>query len=208
MTPDHGPSDVDLMLRVKHDSEALTVLVERYQVRLLAYIRRVIHDAVEAEDLFQETFIRVMRAADRYEPRASFATWIFTIARNLCIDRIKKKTGLPTTSLESLEAQSPGVRRPGQRSRNPEPPGHEPDPADAVETAEQEALLRAAIDELPDSKREALVLRLQSGMPYHEIAEIQGAPVGTVKYRVHEAIRLVAERLGVPRELVDVRRKR
>lgn len=195
------------MLRVKHDPEALTVLVERYQVRLQAYIRRLIHDAVEAEDLFQETFIRVMRAAARYEPKASFATWVFTIARNLCIDRIKKKTGLPTTSLESLQADSPGPASPVMRNRNPEPPGHEPDPAEAVDTAEQVARLRAAIDELPETKREALVLRLQSGLPYHEIAEIQGAPVGTVKYRVHEAIRLVAERLGVPRELVDVRRK-
>jgi RNA polymerase sigma-70 factor (ECF subfamily) len=195
------------MLRVARDPGALTTLVERYQVRLLAYIRRLIHDGVEAEDLFQETFIRVMRAAERYEPRASFATWLFTIARNLCIDRIKKKTGLPTTSLDRLEAESPGPRSPVMRNRNPEPAGHEPDPADAVETAEQVALLRRAIDALPEAKREALVLRLQSGLPYQEIAEIQGAPVGTVKYRVHEAIRLVAEQLGIPRELVDVRRR-
>jgi RNA polymerase sigma-70 factor (ECF subfamily) len=202
------PSDVDLMLRVKNDPEALTELVRRYEIRLLAFIRRMIYDRIEAEDLFQETFVRVMRAAERYEPRASFSTWIFTIARNLCIDRIKKKKGLPTVPLDAIQQSSPGVPSPVMRSRNPEPPGSEPDPSDAAETAEQVELLRAAIAKLPETKRTALVLRVQSGLPYAEIAEITKAPVGTVKYRVHEAIRLVAEELGVPRELVNVRRSR
>lgn len=200
------PSDIELMLRVKDDQDALSELVVRYEVRLLAFIRRMIHDAVEAEDLFQETFVRVMRAAHRYEPKASFSTWIFTIARNLCIDRIKKKKGLPTIPLDAIQAQSPGAPTPVMRSRRPEPPGQEADPLDAAETAEQVELLRAAIDQLPDPKREALVLRIQSGLPYAEIAELTGSPVGTVKYRVHEAIRLVAEALGVPREQVNVRK--
>jgi RNA polymerase sigma-70 factor (ECF subfamily) len=200
------PSDIELMLRVKDDQDALSELVVRYEVRLQAFIRRMIHDAVEAEDLFQETFVRVMRAAHRYEPRASFSTWIFTIARNLCIDRIKKKKGLPTIPLDYIQNRSPGAPSPVMRSRSPEPPGAETDPLDAADTAEQVELLRAAIDQLPETKREALVLRMQSGLPYAEIAEMTGAPVGTVKYRVHEAIRLVAESLGVPRELVNVRK--
>jgi RNA polymerase sigma-70 factor (ECF subfamily) len=198
------PTDIELMLRCQTDPEALPELVRRYEPRLLAFIRRIIGDAVEAEDIFQDTFVRLMKAADRYEPRAAFSTWIFTIARNLCIDRLKKKGGLKTIPLDYVKEPAPGGNQSIRRGGNPG--GGVPNPLDAADTAEQVGLLRAAIEKLPETKREALVLRVQQGMPYAEIAEITGAPVGTIKYRVHEAIRLVAEELGVPRDQVSVRK--
>jgi RNA polymerase sigma-70 factor (ECF subfamily) len=198
------PTDIELMLRCREDPEALPELVRRYEPRLLAFIRRLIGDAVEAEDVFQDTFVRVMRAADRYEPRAAFSTWIFTIARNLCIDRLKKKSGLKTMPLEYAQEKAGGAAR--TVPRRDEAAGGPPNPLEAADTAEQVELLRAAITRLPETKREALVLRVQQGLPYSEIAEITGAPVGTIKYRVHEAIRLVAEELGVPRDQVSVRK--
>lgn len=198
------PTDIELMLRCQTDPEALPELVRRYEPRLLAFIRRIIGDAVEAEDIFQDTFVRLMKAADRYEPRAAFSTWIFTIARNLCIDRLKKKGGLKTIPLDYVKEPAPGGNQSIRRGGNPG--GGAPSPLDAADTAEQVMLLRAAIEKLPETKREALVLRVQQGMPYAEIAQITGAPVGTIKYRVHEAIRLVAEELGVPRDQVSVRK--
>lgn len=199
------PTDIELMLRCQTDPEALPELVRRYEPRLLAFIRRIIGDAVEAEDVFQDTFVRLMKAADRYEPRAAFSTWIFTIARNLCIDRLKKKSGLKTIPLEYVHEQTASSSQ-SIRRRGGEASGAAPNPLDAADTAEQVALLQKAIETLPATKREALVLRVQQGLPYAEIAEITGSPVGTIKYRVHEAIRLIAEELGVPRDQVSVRK--
>ena len=199
-------SDIELMLRCGRDPAALGILYDRFENRLIAFIARMVHDRVEAEDLLHETFIRLMRAAPRYEPRASFSTFVYTIARNLCIDHLKKRRGLPFIPLDSVEEASPGPVTPGPGPRHAERPGKEPSPDDASVTAESVAALRRAIAALPDAKREALVLRTQVGLPYAEIAEITGAPVGTVKYRVHEAIRVVAEALGVPRDQVVVKR--
>ncbi len=200
-------TDVELMLRCREDPGALGALVERYEQSLMNFIARMIGDRVEAEDLFQETFVRVMRSAGRYTPKARFSTWLFTIARNLSIDHLKKRRGLPTVSLDSIEEEAPAAVAPRTRGRGGEPEGPGPDPAEAAATAENVVAVRRAIAGLSPPKREALTLRLYQGLPYAEIAEVVRAPVGTVKFRVHEAVREVAEALGVPREQVDLLRK-
>ncbi|MCI0342447.1 MAG: sigma-70 family RNA polymerase sigma factor [Planctomycetales bacterium] len=200
-------TDVELMLRCREDPGALEALVERYEQPLMNFIARMIGDRVEAEDLFQETFVRVMRSAGRYTPKARFSTWLFTIARNLSIDHLKKRRGLPTVPLDSIEEEAPAAAPPRTRGRGGEPEGSGPDPSEAAATAESVVAVRRAIAALSPPKREALTLRLYQGLPYAEIAQVVRAPVGTVKFRVHEAVREVAEALGVPREQVDLLRK-
>lgn len=185
--------EADLVRRCARGEEAAyQELVGRLEKPLIAFIRRYVGEASLAEDLFQETFVRVVRTLGDFRPDASLTTWIFTIARNLCLDHLKAKKRHREVSMDA-GGESKGGRvidfREALRSL-----GGEPGPL--AEGREEEARLHAAIAAMTGPKREALILRVFSGLSYAEIARITDAPVGTVKFRVHEAVQELARRLA------------
>ena len=183
--------DADLIRRcAAGDESAYRELVGRLEKPLVAFIRRYVGEENLAEDLFQETFVRVVRTLGGFRPEASLTTWIFTIARNLCLDHLKAKKRHREVSMEAgSTAEGEVDYREALRSKGPE--------AGALaEAGEDGERLRAAMAELAEPKREALVLRVFSNLSYEEIARITEAPVGTVKFRVHDAIQDLTRKLG------------
>jgi RNA polymerase sigma-70 factor (ECF subfamily) len=171
-------TDEELMVRVQAGDEgALAALMDRYQGPLYGFLNRRVGDAA-ADDLFQESWLRVVRARDRFDPRRRFSTWIFQIANNLCRDRGRRRA-VEARHLESL-AQS-------QR--------HEPARA-APPPVELRLDMRRRLDALPDRLREVLVLRYYQQLPERDIAEILGIPRGTVKSRLHAAVKALRAQEG------------
>ena len=159
------------MVRVQAgDEAALAELLDRYRARLHSFLTRRAGDAV-AEDLFQETWIRVVRAKHRFDPKRRFSTWMYQIANNLCRDRARRR---------EVEGR--------YRDQVMQDALH--DPARRAPPALAERLdMRARVDALPDRLREVVVLRYFQELPEADIAEAVGIPRGTVKSRLHAAIR-------------------
>jgi RNA polymerase sigma-70 factor (ECF subfamily) len=174
------------------DAAAYRELVERVEKPLVNFILRFVGERHVAEDLFQETFVRVVKTLGDFRPEASLSTWIFTIARNLSLDWLKAKRRHREMALDAATSEEKGrviyfkdVLRSGAAA-----------PAERAEATEEELRVTAALARLSPIKREALVLRVYAGLQYSEIARIQGAPVGTVKFRIHEALKDLSKLMG------------
>ncbi len=189
--------ETELLTRcARGEEKAYRDLVERLEKPLINFIHRYVGERNLAEDLFQETFVRVLRNLADFRPEASVGTWIFTIARNLCLDHLKAKKRHREVSLEAPASDSEGRVIEFKEVLR----GKEISPSSRVERSELKADAVRALGHLAPAKREALVLRLYSELPYQEISQVVGAPVGTVKFRVHEALRDLAEIMGASRE--------
>jgi RNA polymerase sigma-70 factor (ECF subfamily) len=165
-----APSDEELMVQVQTGSErALEQLVERWRSPLFGFVLRRSGPA-DADDLFQETWIRVARGRRGFDPSRRFSTWLFQIANNLCRDRFRRR---------AVAARGRGALALG--------PAPTPvDPALGIDLARRLAAL-------PDRLREVLVLRYYRDLGEREIAECLGIPAGTVKSRLHAAVRALRE---------------
>ncbi|MBV8882208.1 MAG: sigma-70 family RNA polymerase sigma factor [Planctomycetaceae bacterium] len=175
------------------DAAAYRELVERLEKPLINFILRFVGEPHVAEDLFQETFVRVVKTLGDFKPEASLSTWIHTIARNLSLDWLKAKRRHRETPLDAATSEAKGrvlYFKDLLHSASESPDRR-------AESTEDERRVSAALGALSPLKREALVLRMYAGLQYSEIARIQNAPVGTVKFRIHEAIRDLAGLLGV-----------
>src|SRR5271167_4987269 len=105
--PVQADPDAALMLRVKRgDRVAFTELVEKYKQPVMNFVFRSLRDEIEAEDLAQNVFLQIYKSRARYERTAKFSTWLFTIARNLCLNEIRRRTRHPADSLEETQAES------------------------------------------------------------------------------------------------------
>jgi len=185
-------SEVELMRRfVEGDEGSFEMLVERYEAPLLNFFFRLTRDRQAAEDLVQETFLRVVRSKATYQVKASFRTYIYRIGRNLWIDRYRSAKCRPKTMSMNTPVADGTERAMSERLEGSELP-----PEANLEFTETRALLLAAIDELPETQREVFVLWLETGMKYAEISEIIDVPVGTIKSRMHTAVHRLKERLG------------
>lgn len=190
--------DQKLMLRYADhgDVDAFEVLVSRHEKPVFNFILKRCGQRQVAEDLLQETFERVVRSADTYEPKAKFTTWLYTIARNLCIDRARKQGGSTEVSID-------------------EPLGDDPDDEAFVDRmADEDAAsasvehdrrtfrdkLEQALDELPAKQREVFVLREFSGLKYREVADVVDAAVPTVKSRMRYALETLRGHLSEYRD--------
>ena len=154
----------------RRDPAALAGVVGRYQHRLYRYLARITRDPAAADDLFQQTWLHVVRQIGRYDPGRSFDTWLFAIAHNAAVDFLRRRGG------ESLD----DVQRP---LRTPEPDAL----AQAI-ASERAAILASRVSALPALYREALTLRFEEGLKLEEIAEVTRAPLATVKSRVRRAL--------------------
>lgn len=186
-------TDQDLVTRARSGSErAYRELLERYQRPVFSLVYRMVRDREQAEDLSQETFVKVFNHLDKYDPQYKFSSWIFKIASNLAIDSLRKK-GLDTVSLdgsrnavtnEQVESTRITVE---SRTANPE---------QYVEAKELGEEIEQAIGTLRGEYRTAILLRHVEGRPYEEIAEIMGVPLGTVKTYIHRARNELRETLA------------
>jgi len=183
----------DLLQRcARGDAAAYRELVERLEKPLINFILRYVGERHAAEDLFQETFVRIVRTLGEFRPEASLSTWIYTIARNLCLDHLKAKRRHRETALDQTISEDGGRILYFKELIQSGLPG----PGQRAQMTEEERRVVEALAALSPAKREALVLRIYAGLPYSEIGRIVKSPVGTVKFRIHEALQDLARELG------------
>jgi len=160
------------------DPELLDHLIELYQHRLLRYLLFLTGKREVAEDLFQETWMRVLMRGSQYNGKARFDTWLFTIARNLVIDLSRKRT------MASLDEMS----EPADDGRAFEIATDGPSPLDEFRIREDRAEVSAVLLKLEANYREVLVLRFHEEMSLEEIATVTRAPLSTVKSRLYRGL--------------------
>lgn len=182
--------DAALMLRVKQgDMEAFEALVEKYKQPVLNLLFRTLHDATEAEDLAQKVFVQVFKSADRYRASAKFSTWLYTIARNLGLNEIRRRSRHPAGSLDVPHDESEDQHHlPDDGLKSPSPP-------DAMLQNELEEKLACALNELPENQRTAILLCQQDEMSYEEIATVLGCSLSATKSLIHRGRETLKARL-------------
>ena len=172
----------------RRDPDLLDRLIEQYQHRLLRYLVYLSGNRELAEDLFQETWIRVLERGHQYDGKHEFSTWLYAVARNLTIDYLRKKSPL------SLDGINDGLMK--NENRGPlEPADTRPLAWEVVQQREQAERINTALVSIPAEYREAVVLRFQEGLALDEIATVTGARLGTVKSRLYRGLNLLMSRL-------------
>jgi len=169
------------------DEKAYRELVEMYQGQVYSVVFRMVRRREDAEDLTQETFVRMFRALARYDPNRPFAAWLFTIASRLAIDHIRRRKVTPI-SLTQREAGSDE-----EYEIEIEDAGLKPD--EFTTRNEEERRSEELIQSLPPHYRIVVMLRHQQDLSYEEIAESLHLPLGTVKARIHRARELLKTKL-------------
>ena len=182
-------SDAEVVAAVlKGDKELYGEIVKRYQGRLVNFLYRLVYDQAEAHDLAQEVFFKTFQALDRYDPQYKFSTWLFRVAQNAGIDRLRKRR----LKLVSLDRPS---RDPGSDSTW-EFPAAERGPYGELRNRERGNAIFEAIRSLPWEYRELIVMRHYGELSYAEIAEIKNLPLGTVKNKLFRARQILKEGLS------------
>jgi RNA polymerase sigma-70 factor (ECF subfamily) len=181
MNPEAFSGAQDAIARVRRgDPDALTAMILRYQHRLYRYLLRLAREPAAADDLFQQTWLRVMEKIGHYDARRNFESWLFSVAHNLAVDAWRGKRG--ESRLDDVDA-SDGRESPGALLRT-----GDPDALERLLDFERGAVLAACIQELPVIHREVLTLRFEEDMKLEEIAEVAGIPLSTVKSRLRRAL--------------------
>ena len=181
-------SDAALMARVRAgEPDAFEPLVRRYEKRLFGYFVNLVEDPAAAADLAQETFVRVYRAAPRYQESGRFESWLFRIAANL----VKSRKRRPDQRLAHLSLEDAPA---AERELAARGPARRPD--EAAWRAELRDALQQALPQVPLVFREAVLLRDVQGWSYREIAEMLGVEEGTVKSRAHRGRQRLRELLA------------
>jgi RNA polymerase sigma-70 factor (ECF subfamily) len=182
--------DAALMLRVKQgDVAAFEGLVERYKQPVINLIYRTLPDAAEAEDLAQNVFLQAYKAADRYRVSAKFSTWLFTIARNLCLNEIRRRSRHPADSLDVTHPDDDDQPlRQYEDTKLTAPP-------DALLRGELVAKVEQALSELPEHQRTAILLCREEELSYEEIAEVLGCSLSATKSLIHRARETLKQKL-------------
>lgn len=187
-----GPPVTDdeaLMLAFKAgDARAFEVLVHRHRGGVFNFLLRLSGNRQRAEDLLQETWLKVIRSASGYETRARFTTWLYTIARNLCMDALRKESYRRADSLDAAPSEDGaplGERLPSGAAL----------PDRGAHNAALRPLIERALSSLPPEQREVFLLREYHGVPFKEIAQVTGVPENTVKSRMRYALESLRRRL-------------
>jgi len=178
-------TDDELMARgADGHEEAFRILVGRWEQPVFAFLARMLGDREEAQDLTQETFLRVVRGAKRYRPSGQFRSWIFRVAGNLARSGLRRRKVVRWLRFDPQHHDVPDE--------------HLPD--GSLETRDVQRAVRAALARLPDRQREAVVLRQYQDMSYREIAEQLDTSVSAVESLLHRAMSTLRSELGRTRE--------
>ena len=172
MNPDALGGAPEAMVRLRRgDPDALGAIISQYQHRLYRYLLRLTKNPATADDLFQQTWVRVMEKIGRFDAARNFESWLFSIARNLAIDHFRAHP------IEPLDAREPAIKTSSTG-----------DALDQLLDFERSAMLAECMSSLPAIHREVLTLRFEEGMKLEEIADVAGVPLSTVKSRLHRAL--------------------
>lgn len=164
------------------DAAAFERLLARHQSALFGFLTRLVGDRALAEDLFQETWLRVVREAGRYRAEQKFNRWLFTIASRLAIDALRRRKRWASVSVDDEEA---AVQLPDRG------------PSAAEETARRQTMgrIESALAAMQPALRQVFLLRENSGLSFKEIAAMTGAPLGTVLWRMSAALKHLRKEL-------------
>ncbi len=190
--------DETLMLAYRQgDAQAFNVLLARHQRPVFNFLIRQVNNKTLAEDLLQEVFLRVIRGAGTYKKQAKFTTWLYTIARNLCIDNARRAKHRKAASLDQpMGKMNEGGRTMGETIAD-KAPGVERQAA----SRRLQDRIQQAVGRLSDEQREVFLMREQLNMPFKEIAEVIGCPENTVKSRMRYALEHLRKQLDDYREV-------
>lgn len=166
------------------DPDALGALLARYQNRLYRYLLRIVRERGTAEDLFQQTWLRVVENIRRYDPRRSFEAWLFSVAHNLAIDHVRRVK--PASLDELTEDGTPNFEGPAEGG---------PDALERALEQERAGLVITALEEQPAFYREVLSLRFEEEMKLDEIAMVLDVPLSTVKTRLRRGLERMRDSL-------------
>ncbi|MBI5635007.1 MAG: RNA polymerase sigma factor [Nitrospirae bacterium] len=183
MTDSSEETDISIMgLIRKGDAKAFELLIARHQRAVYNLALRFLNDSDEAEDVAQDVFIRIYKAAATYTPDAKFTTWLYTIVRNLCFNVLRSRRQAVIVSVDD-EAL-------------PELPAQNEDPVKRITRQQLRKKVIHAVGRLPENMRLAVILSKYHGLSYDEVAGIMGCSVNAIKLRVHRAKALLAEELS------------
>jgi RNA polymerase sigma-70 factor (ECF subfamily) len=172
--------EADVLQLRRGDLDALSALIARYQNRLYRYLLRLVRQPAEAEDLFQQTWLRVSEKIRSYDPSRNFDAWLFTLARNLALDHLRR---IRPQSLDEPVGGDAGGETMVTRLVSSDPA-----PLDRMLARERTGHLAVALEDLPVIYREVLSLRFEEEMKLEEIAVVLGAPLSTVKSRLRRSL--------------------
>ncbi len=175
----------------KRDCRAFEALVMRFQAQIINFTYRMLGNREEAQDLAQEVFVSVFKNIDNFRGESSLATWIYRIATNHCKNR-KKYLGRRYCE-QSINTENNNTEN---SSKEPQISVEVSRPDDLLEGFETEQKIQQAIAELDEEQRAILVLRDIQSIPYEDISEITGLPLGTVKSRLHRARMILKDKLA------------
>ena len=174
------------------EAGAYRELMRRYERRVFAFCYGFLRDEDETMDAVQDTFVKVFRKLETFRGEAQLSTWIFRIARNLCIDKCRRKARVPMDEFDETRDHAPdplgGPLLVGEGSTN--------NPGRDVLRAELRSVILEAVDDLSEAHREIVLLREVEGLAYSEIAEVLEVPIGTVMSRLYHARKNLQRRIG------------
>ena len=190
MMPGETDPDAALMMKVKEgDMTAFAELADKYKQPVINLAYRMLRDLAEAQDLAQAAFLQVYRSAARYEVSSKFSTWLFTIARNLCLNEIRRRSRHPADSMDA-----PGIDG-GEAPQAQFEDRRTSSPPDLLLESELERMVGEAIADLPETQRSALLLCQQDELSYEEISAILGCSLSATKSTIHRARETLKQRL-------------
>ena len=175
------------------DARAFSTLVQRHRGPVYNFILRYVGQRQRAEDVLQETWLKVVRNSSEWEPRARFTTWVYTIARNLCVDSARKESFRKADSLDApashdeTDGRSKGDLVADESAQHPDRAAH---------NVRLRPMIEKALESLPTEQREVFLLREYQGIGFKEIAEVTGVNENTVTSRMRYALEGLRKRLG------------
>jgi RNA polymerase sigma-70 factor, ECF subfamily len=182
--------DAALMLRVKQgDMVAFAELVDKYKQPVMNLAHRMLRDPTEAEDLAQVVFVQVFKSAHRYHAASKFSTWLFTIARNLCLNEIRRRSRHQADSIDAVHPDHEG--QPLHQFEDKQTAS----PPERLLQGELVAKVEQALAELPENQRTAIVLCRQEELSYEEIARVLGCSVSATKSLIHRGRETLKQKL-------------
>ena len=195
MTHEEVADDALLARYVEGDLDAFGLLLARYEKPVFRFVARYLRDHQLAEDVHQEVFVRVIRGAATFKRTQKFGPWLFRIARNLCIDTIRREGYRRAVS---LSAPTGGGRDGdgGGPALGETVAGNEPTPDRTVEVRDMAGAVQRALDDLPDEQRELVLLKEMAGLTFREAADVLGVPESTLKSRMQVALESLRRSLG------------